>query len=144
MPGWYYERQLQWITDPRAPQGEHFVTFANEQEGRSAHLLQGLPIDGRAVSEIELSAWIRYRNLPPLRAGEAPPSVGITFYDESRKELGHNFLGPFRGSAEWTHVKKAVRVPPTAREGLLRIGLFGATGEISFDAVAIKAVSKRP
>jgi protein-L-isoaspartate(D-aspartate) O-methyltransferase len=142
IPGWYYERQAEWTTDARAPEGQHYVTFKNEVAGRSSHLLQGLPIDGRQIAEIELSAMVKYAKVIANLSEDAPPSVGITFYDENRNDLGHNWIGPFRGSAEWTQVKKRFRVPIQAREGLLRIGLFGATGELSFDAVTLKPIAR--
>ena len=58
--------------------------------------------------------------------------------DDQRKELGFNWIGPFRGTSDWEHVAKTFRVPHRAREGILRIGLFGVTGELSLDAVTIK------
>lgn len=142
VPGWYYQRQTEWITDTLAPEGEHFVTFKNEERGRSSHLLQGLPVDGRRVAEIELSAMVKHANIIVNLREDALPSVGITFYDENRNDLGHNWIGPFRGSSDWTRVKKRFRVPIQAREGLLRIGLFGATGELSFDAVLLKPIAR--
>lgn len=142
IPGWYYQRQAELTTDPLAPEGEQFVTFKNEEAGRSSHLLQGLPIDGREVAEIELSAVVKHTNIFVNLGEDALPSVGITFYDENRNDLGHNWIGPFRGSSEWTRVKKRIRVPIQAREGLLRLGLFGATGELSFDDVTIKPISR--
>jgi protein-L-isoaspartate(D-aspartate) O-methyltransferase len=65
-------------------------------------------------------------------------AIVITFYDRNRKELGHLWLGTFHGTADWHQKTRVVRVPPAAREGLLRIGLFGAVGEISFDQVQLK------
>lgn len=140
--GWYYHRQSEWITDPKAPVGQHYATCKNADAGRNSHLLQGIPVDGRVLTEVDLSAWVRYSNVQYPATHESPPSVGITFYDEERRDLGHNWLGPFRGSSEWTHVEKRFKVPAKAREGILRIGLFGATGEISFDDVQISAVKK--
>ena len=142
IPGWYYERQAAWTTDTHAPEGQHYVTFKNEEAGRSSHLLQGLPIDGRQIAEIELSAMVKHSKVIANLNEDAPPSVGITFYDENRNDLGHNWIGPFRGSSDWTNVKKRFRVPIQAREGLLRIGLFGATGELSFDAVTLKPIPR--
>ncbi|MCA9119725.1 MAG: protein-L-isoaspartate(D-aspartate) O-methyltransferase [Planctomycetales bacterium] len=142
IPGWYYQRQAEITTDRLAPEGEHFVTFKNEEAGRSSHLLQGLPIDGREVAEIELSAVVKHTNVFVNLGEDALPSVGITFYDENRNDLGHNWIGPFRGSADWSRVKKRIRVPIQAREGLLRLGLFGATGELSFDSVIIEPISR--
>jgi protein-L-isoaspartate(D-aspartate) O-methyltransferase len=141
--GWYYHRQSEWVMDPKAPQGQHFATCKNSDAGRASHMLQGIAIDGRAVPEIELSAWVKFQNLQYSPTAEAFPSVGITFYDEDRRDLGHNWLGPFRGSADWKKIQKRFKVPPRTREGILRVGLFGATGEISFDDVRITPVYNR-
>lgn len=138
--GWYYHRQSHWITDPQAPVGQHFATCKNDEPQRPSHLLQGLAIDGRKVSEITLSAWVRYKEVQYFPTAEAFPSVGITFYDEDRRDLGHHWLGPFRGDSEWKRVERHFKVPPGTREGILRIGLFGGTGEISFDDIKITVV----
>jgi protein-L-isoaspartate(D-aspartate) O-methyltransferase len=135
--GWYYHRQVEWITDPKAPVGEHYISMTNVDPGRAAHLLQGIAIDGRVVHEIELSTWVKCENVQFPPNAESSPSVGITFYDEARRDLGHNWLGPFRGTSGWTKFDKRFKVPPQAREAILRVGLFGATGQISFDDVRI-------
>ncbi len=142
IPGWYYQRRTELITARLAPEGKNFVNFKNEEAGLSSHLLQGLPIDGRRVNEIELSAMVKHENLFVNTREGATPSVGITFYDENRNDLGYNWIGPFRGSSDWKLVKKRFRVPVQAREALLRIGLFGATGELSFDAVTLKPIAR--
>jgi protein-L-isoaspartate(D-aspartate) O-methyltransferase len=139
LPGWYYQRQLTWVSDKDAPQGQHFVTFHNEQAGRPAHLLQGVPMDGRVVREIEVAGHVRYKDLRfSLRDGSTP-MIALTFYDEQRKNLGHVMVGPFRNDSGWKRVSKSFRVPTRVREAILRIGLFGATGEISFDEVSVTA-----
>jgi len=137
VPGWYYQRQLTWMTDARAPEGQHFVTIRNQQPSRAAHLLQGFPIDGREIAEMEVSAWVRHLNTQYPRGGDFP-SLAVTFYDENRKDLGHNWIGPFQGTSNWEKFRQRFRVPPTAREGILRIGLFGAIGQISFDDIQMK------
>ena len=135
--GWYYQRLLTWETDPVAPEGRHFVTFKNEQAGRSAHLLQGFPIDGRQVAELLVSAKVKHSNVwYPLRR-DSFPCLAITFYDANRKDVGMFWLGPYRGDSAWKSESKTFRVPLKAREGILRIGLFGATGRLSFDDVKL-------
>ncbi|MFV1967829.1 MAG: protein-L-isoaspartate(D-aspartate) O-methyltransferase [Pirellulaceae bacterium] len=142
VPGWYYQRQLTWVTDPRAPDGRHFVTLRNQEPGRAAHLLQGFPIDGRLVGHVELSAWVRYADtVDPPRSGDFP-CLAVTLYDENRKDLGTQWIGPFRGTADWQPYQDRFRIPPAAREGILRIGLFGASGQISFDGVQMKPVPR--
>jgi protein-L-isoaspartate(D-aspartate) O-methyltransferase len=142
IPGWYYHRQVEQVADPQAPEGRQIATFKNEEMGRSSHILQGLAIDGRTVTEIDLSAWVKYDNVALPPNAEGFPSVGITFYDDERRDLGHNWLGPFQGTAEWSKVEKRFKVPPRAREGILRLGLFGGTGSISFDEVRVTPVKK--
>ena len=137
LPGWYYQRQLTWESDSTAPEGAHFVTFKNDQPGRAAHLLQGIAVDGRRVGEITLAGQVRYEGIRFSARSGTTPMMAITFYDENRKDLGLYLVGPFRNSSDWRSVSKRIRVPPKAREAILRIGLFGATGEISFDDVRI-------
>ena len=136
--GWYYQRQLTWETDAHAPDGEHFVSMRNREPGRPAHLLQGFPVDGRRVARIELSFWVRHTATRRGPGREALPMAGISFYDEVRRDVGLATIGPFLGTADWHRVSRSVRVPPQAREGILRLGLFGATGEIAFDGVQMK------
>jgi protein-L-isoaspartate(D-aspartate) O-methyltransferase len=141
-PGWYYERQVSRQTSESAPQGKHYVTISNAEPGLPAHLLQGFAIDGRQVRELELSAMVRTEKIEWGRGLEERPQLAITLYDESRKELGNFLLGPFHGTTDWSKISKVVDVPKTAREGILRIGLFGARGTISFDDVQMKKVDK--
>ena len=134
--GWYYQRLLTWETDG-APEGRHFVTFKNEQSGRSAHLLQGFPIDGRLVAELTVSTKVKYSDVLNPPRSNSVPSLAVTFYDANRKDLGIFWLGPYRGTSAWKSESKTFRVPVKAREGILRIGLYGATGQLSFDDVKI-------
>jgi protein-L-isoaspartate(D-aspartate) O-methyltransferase len=144
MPGWYYERQHSRETDPSAPEGEHYLAFRNREPGNSAHLLQGFAIDGSRISELELSAWVKHEKVAPGRSREELPVIAVTFYDEHRKDLGAAWIGPFQGTSTWRKSTKTIPVPPAAREGILRIGLFGATGEIGLDDVQISAGPREP
>jgi len=140
--GWYYQRQLSWETDASAPEGRHFVTIRNQQPGRAAHVLQGFPVDGRKVARLEFSLWVKHTDAQRGPARDALPMAGISFYDENRKDVGLAAVGPFLGTADWHTVTRSIRVPPQAREGILRLGLFGATGEISFDDVQMKSIAR--
>jgi protein-L-isoaspartate(D-aspartate) O-methyltransferase len=142
IPGWYYHRQVERVMDAQAPQGSYFATFKNEDAGRASHLLQGLAVDGRVVSEVELSAWVKYQNVVIPPRSDSFPAVVITFYDEERRDLGHNWLGPFQNSSGWTQVEQRFKVPPRAREAILRVGLFGSTGELSVDAVRVTPLNR--
>jgi len=142
VPGWYYQRQTNWVNNTQAPEGQHYVVFTNQDQGRASHLLQGLSIDGRHVAEIQLSAKVKATNVFFPRSADVFPSVGITFYDENRKDLGHHWLGPFRGTFDWKSESQRVRVPTQAREGIVRIGLFGATGELACDDVRLDPIAR--
>jgi protein-L-isoaspartate(D-aspartate) O-methyltransferase len=140
-PGWYYERQVKQETDDTAPEGKRFVTLSNRELGLPAHLLQGFAIDGRKVQHLEMTARVKYADLLWGRTLEARPAVVVSLYDELRRELGHYTLGPFHGTSDWVKKSKVITVPKNAREGILRIGLFGGTGSISFDAISLGKAS---
>ena len=136
--GWYYQRQLTVETSPESDVGQ-FVTFQNEDPGRSAHLMQGFAIDGSAVAEVALSAKTRYERVYPGRNRTELPVIAISFYDANRKQLNAQWLGPFRGTAAWHETSKVFRVPTNAHTAILRIGLFGATGIASFDDIQLRS-----
>jgi protein-L-isoaspartate(D-aspartate) O-methyltransferase len=134
VPGWYSGRQMRLVRDSKG--SGQFVQFTNKDSGRGSHLLQGLGIDGRHVSRLRMSARVRLENVKPSGDGTLPSMI-LTFYDQNRTEVGKNWLGPWRGTSGWHEQEKTIRVPATAREGILRIGLFGATGRVSFDDVRL-------
>ncbi|HRF01987.1 MAG TPA: protein-L-isoaspartate(D-aspartate) O-methyltransferase [Pirellulaceae bacterium] len=138
IPGWYYERQVESIEDIKAPQGKRFVRFDNEHLGRSSHLLQGFPIDGAQVPAIEVRAHVRSDLTFPGTAKSDVPLLAISFYDEERRDLGAAIIGPFIGSQDWHEEVKVIPVPRTAKEAIIRIGLFGATGSLSFDDIRVR------
>ncbi len=135
--GWYYERSLEWIEDPKSPGGTHFVRFSSDQPGQKAHLLQGFAIDGSIVGKLRLSASIRVEDVLVGPHPDDLPVIALTFHDEVRRELGTRILGPFRGTRNWQNLDKEIEVPKETREAILRIGLFGATGEADFDNIMI-------
>ena len=142
IPGWYYQRQLRWEADDRAPEGSHFVTFHNRESGRTSRALQGFSVDGMRVRSLKLSAWIKYEEVTSESALESLPMLAVTFYDQQRREVGLAWIGPWSGTRSWHRVNGVVSVPRRAREGILRMGLFGATGQISFDDVQIQAIGR--
>ncbi len=143
LPGWYYQRNTNWKTDPTSPVGQHYIQFENDEPGLPAHLLQGFGIDGEHLGTLDLSAWVRTKQVAPGRDLHEQPAVAVSFYDENRKDLGTVWMGPFRGTTAWTKKTKSVEVPRDAREGILRIGLFGAIGSISYDDVRMKGIPRK-
>jgi len=133
--GWHYQRQLSINVDAAAPQGKQFVTFQNEDRGRGAQALQGFAVDGRDVAALKLDFWVSGRDIRPGATSSEWPRVVLTFYDERRATVGEESFGPFAGDFEWREETVRVPVPLRARECILRIGLLGAVGKISFDDI---------
>jgi len=140
--GWHYQRALKIVNAKNAPEGEHYVTFSNALPGRNSHALQGFAIDGRKVTQLWLSAQVRGNDIRPGENAQQLPDIVISFFDENRAGLGETSLGPWRGTFAWRGESKLIAVPPKAREAILRIGLLGATGDISFDAIELRPVRK--
>jgi protein-L-isoaspartate(D-aspartate) O-methyltransferase len=135
--GWHYQRQLTIDTGPTAPQGKQFVTFQNEEPGRGCHALQGFAIDGRQVAALKIDFWVRASDIRPGAKSADWPRVVVTYYDERRATVGEESLGPFIGNFDWREESGGLAVPLRAREAILRIGLVGATGKISFDDIRL-------
>lgn len=142
VPGWYYGRQVRRMESSRetgeAPSGKAFVRFTNETPGLNSHLLQGIPIDGQLVSLVRLAGHVRTDGVRQGTTKDALPMIAMTLYDQERKELGTVWLGPYRGTMAWNRFSRLVQIPPAAREAILRIGLFGATGTADFDQISIE------
>jgi len=136
--GWYYGRQVKRLVEA----GNAMARFENETPGLGSHLLQGIAIDGREVFSIRLSARVRTDNVEKGPDADAWPMLAISYYDEQRRDLGMFSLGPYRGTRDWRTDSRLLRVPPNAREAIIRIGLFGATGRIDFDDIRLEKVGR--
>jgi protein-L-isoaspartate(D-aspartate) O-methyltransferase len=143
-PGWYYERLATRRADDKAPDGKFYIEFKNNVPNLDGHLLQGFPIDGRKIAAIDVSAWVKTENVVAGQQPDQAPYVVITLYDEQRRQLDPLHLGPLVGTSGWREVKKTFPIPREAREGIFRIGLFGATGTACFDKLELKKKSPQP
>ena len=140
--GWHYSRQLEIVEDPTAPAGKHFARFSNQESGRGAQALQGMGVDGRQVASLNVSGWVKATGVRQGQVPEHLAAVGIIFYDERRAQVGHAWIGPWRGTFDWREERGNLRVPAAAREAIIHAGLMGATGEVCFDDLKIEAVRK--
>ncbi len=140
--GWHYQRQLELVTAADSPEGKNYAMFKNATPGRGAQALQGFAVDGRKVAQLQLTVQVSGRDLRPGQNARQLPGIYVIFYDENRAMLGEANLGTWRGTFTWQTETRRANVPPKAREAIIRIGLFGAVGEISFDAIEIKAIKK--
>jgi len=138
--GWHYQRQLTLEDDPAsAPDGQRFVTFKNEEPGLAAHALQGFAVDGRKVAKLKLDYSVCGQNIRPGRQPNEWPMIVFTFYDDRRAWIADGHTDPLVGSFAWRTEEHEIAVPLKAREAIVRIGLLGAVGEISFDNVLLSA-----
>ena len=136
--GWYYIRQMKVVTASDAPEGQKYATFSNSEPGRSCRALQGFPIDGSKIHELELSCMVRGTDMAPGIAPSQAPQFAVLFLDDNHATVGQAAIGPWRGTFEWKKVSRLVKVPARAGEGIVNIGLLGGTGEISYDDVQIR------
>jgi protein-L-isoaspartate(D-aspartate) O-methyltransferase len=136
--GWHYQRQGKLVEADDAPEGKRYFTFTNSEPGREAQALQAFAADGRQVKSVNVSLWIKGDSIVPGAAREQSASLWLVFYDESRRTIENRLMSAWRGTFGWQQVASTIRVPPTAREVIVRIGLLGATGELSVDAIEVK------
>jgi protein-L-isoaspartate(D-aspartate) O-methyltransferase len=137
---WHYQRQLTLETG-NAPEGKNFVTLMNKDPGRSAMLLQATIMDGRQVSAFEISFSVRGEKIRSVAGDKA--ALMIQYFDADRNAMQPvEVIGPWDGTFDWKEVKRTLYVPTKAREAICRIGLNGATGQISIDNVRITATPK--
>ena len=157
--GWHYHRQTKQIIgtpEDRAPEGNAYARFTNETSGRSSHVLQGFGVDGRGVTWLKFSMWVRTEKILRGETLEQVPGIGVMFFGENRDILGEKFIGPWgitppsptidggvfrtpstnlfdNQDGRWRRIEVTIPVPKNAREVMLRVGLFGATGTLDID-----------
>ncbi len=140
---WYYQRQLQIVTDDESPEGKQYAKFSNQDRGRPSHVMQGFGVDGRVIRELDVSLSVQAIGVRPGESRGQDAVLGVTFFDENRRTLGESILGPWRGDSEWQKEMGRFKVPSKARHASVRVGLFGATGELLVDDVRIEVGKRR-
>jgi len=135
---WYYGRQESLVKTDDSPEGSQHLLLENHEPGRPAHIFQGFPVDGRQVGQLAISLDLRLRELGPGQLPAERPGVAVRFFDHARNRSVRVAIGPWTGSAEWQRVSDTVPVPGWAREGIIQLGLMGATGRMEVDAVKIE------
>jgi protein-L-isoaspartate(D-aspartate) O-methyltransferase len=104
-------------------------------------LLQGTSIEGAKTPNIVLRAAVRATKIGPGTTSDEFPALAVTFYDDKREVVATRWIGPIRDTRGWEWKSQRIAVPPTAREMIVRAGLFGATGIFDVDAISIVPVS---
>ena len=131
--GWHYQRRSR-IVDGDAPEGRRFLTFDNAEPGRSAHMLQGMAIDGRSIAAVGVSLRMRLAGPGPGTRPQEAAGLMLHFFDARRGYLGSRLLGPWTAEVpSWAAVGGRLEVPPEATEAIVQVGLNGATGTLALD-----------
>ncbi len=137
--GWHYLRHGEVVEDRLAPDGNHFLRFRNDVPGRLARTVQGFALDGRQVSRLAVSTWIRVNSVQAGRRPDQLAYVHVTYYDDDRRTVGEDWLGPWFGTFDWEQKAGVLDVPRTTRSAIVMIGLLGGVGEADFDHVRLRA-----
>jgi len=137
--GWYYQRQMT-LEKTGASDNSSYVEFSNEVPGQLSQLMQGFAIDGREVSQLEFRIDFACEDVSRGNNQYELPAATVSFYDKEREYLTISTIGPFKKTETWKTHFRNLRVPVAAREAIVRVGLFGATGKARFDNVKVKKV----
>ncbi|MAG94057.1 MAG: protein-L-isoaspartate O-methyltransferase [Planctomycetaceae bacterium] len=139
--GFHYRRGTKLVSE-NAPEGGSYLEFENRELGRSAHILQGLSIDGRTIHRVRVSLRVKLDDVSPHRLTHMQPAFVIHYYDSIRRPLGEGVAGPFLVDSQWRTVSKTIRVPSKAREAIVRVGLNGSTGTLGVDGLRLTPLRK--
>ena len=135
--GWYYQRQMT-LEKSDESNGGSFIKFSNDVPGQLSQLMQGFAIDGRKVSLLDFRLDFACENVVKGNSEFDLPAATVSFYDENREYLSIYTVGPFKNTEQQKTHFRSLRVPNAAREAIVRVGLFGATGTARFDNVQVK------
>ncbi|MBC7822064.1 MAG: protein-L-isoaspartate(D-aspartate) O-methyltransferase, partial [Planctomycetaceae bacterium] len=134
---WHYQRLTELLTiEP--PDGKAFLRMENSDPGRLAQALQGMAIDGRKIGAVAISLQVRVKDIRPGSEPIAKPLLVVHFYDQLRKEIDTQAIGPWIRESDWELVGITIPVPEKAREAIVRIGLNGATGRLDIDDIRFR------
>ena len=141
--GWYYVRQGK-VEESGRKSGSACLSFRNDSPGRAALALQAVGIDGRQTQEIELSLWVRGRNVHPGSLPDQHPGLTIVFFNTNRQSVSKQGIGPWAGTFDWCEKRLRIKVPVSARLASVEVGLWGGTGQISISDVGLKVLAAKP
>ena len=135
--GWHYQRRSR--LSEAALSGDRCICFENSDPGRTAHMLQGLALDGRQVSRLRISWGMKSESIRPGPSTANHPGIVIYFFDARRIPVDRVAIGPWLADqAEWKRSARVIAVPATAREAIFQAGLNGATGTLCLDDLQLE------
>jgi protein-L-isoaspartate(D-aspartate) O-methyltransferase len=138
---WHYQRQLKLITTG-GTHGNNYIQLLNLVPGQFAQALQGTAIDGRKLGRLQVRASVAFSDLRVGLNADQKPGIVVHFYDERRKLIRTELVGPWLGNSSWRRYGSDIAVPDSAREMILSVGLHGGTGTLHVDDVRIRALKR--
>jgi len=140
--GWHYQRRSRVLTDFPAT-GKRYLRMEGTELGRSAHLLQGMGIDGSVVGELDVRMTLKIEGVRPGPDSQDRPGFVIHFYDGKRVPLGNAVIGPWLADeTTWHEVGRRIPVPKQAREAIVQVGLNGAMGAMCLDNIRMTPIRR--
>lgn len=141
--GWYNRRDADVV--PEGPTGSLCLRFRNDRPGRPARISRAFGVDGQTVEALRVGLWVKAAE---TRAGERlgeNAGLMIDLLGEDVRSVGRRVLGPWTSETlgdGWVHVARRLPVPPSARDGILTVGLLGATGTLWIDSLTVEALPR--
>jgi protein-L-isoaspartate(D-aspartate) O-methyltransferase len=134
--GWHYQRQMKLISES-PPEGRNFARFENEDRGRDAQALQGLPVNGDKLGTLNFHLTVRAKDVVDGTNAYERAGMRVHFYDDLRRLISDEQVARLSGTSDWHAIEGTVKVPPTARHVIVQVGLNGATGRLDVDDVRV-------
>jgi protein-L-isoaspartate(D-aspartate) O-methyltransferase len=134
--GWHYQRQMT-LVDEAPAEGKHFARFENEDRGRLAQALQGMPVDGQRLGSLTFRFSVRTKEVVEGSSQSDRAGLWVYFYDEQRRLIGVEQIARVFGTSDWHTVEATAKIPAAARHAIAQIGLHGATGRLDIDDVRL-------
>jgi protein-L-isoaspartate(D-aspartate) O-methyltransferase len=131
---WHYQRQAN-LDDREAQEGKWCLRLENHEPGRVAQGLQGMAIDGSQIGFLQVRIRYKVKGVRFGRETYERPGLYFHFYDDQRRDVSNQLVGPWQGSSGWKTDIKTIPVPLKAREMIVRVGLNGGTGELWVDDI---------
>ncbi len=140
--GWHYQRRSTLMADSPV-QGKQYLRFTAEEDGEIAQALQGMAVNGRYLSVVDVSCWVQGENIRTGANGERA-GIAIHFYDAARRELALQPVARWSGTFTWQRIRRRIAIPKQTREMILRIGLNGAPGTLDLDDIRMAVRRRTP
>ena len=136
---WHYQRQVKMVEDTESPEGKRYVRFKNEDFSLPSQMLQGMPLDGKRIGSLYFNAEVKVERVNVGRQSYEKPALVVMFYDKIRRQVGEGRSLPWTRKQDWETIATTIKVPPTAQEAIIRIGLNGAIGSVCVDNIRMTA-----